>query len=174
MKQFKDQNKTNTNSSKRKVILGVGNILLSDDGIGIHVVQAIMKMDIPKGIEVIDGGTSGFGLMNLIIDVEQLIIIDAVKGKEQPGTIYRFTPDDISRSKLTNEKLSVHDIKILDIIDLSTLISQPPDTTIIGIEPKSLEMGMELTQEVQETIPRVIDLVFEKLGITPKKQDMLI
>jgi hydrogenase maturation protease len=144
------------------IILGIGNILLSDEGVGVHVANELMKNTLPPNISVIEGGTDGFRLLNIITEADRLIVVDAVRGGSDPGTIYRFTIDDV-KSCPSGFKTSVHQIGILEVINLSGLIGKTPHTTIIGIEPKSLEMGMELSPEVREKIPRIIDIVLDEV-----------
>lgn len=144
------------------VVLGVGNLLLSDEGVGVHVAHKLMEMDLPAGVEVIEGGTDGFRLMNVVTEAERLIVVDAVKGGSPPGSIYRFDIKDAPSSPDTY-KTSVHQIGILEIIHLSELIGQTPETTVIGVEPKSLDMGMTLSPEVEEMIPKIIELILEEV-----------
>jgi hydrogenase maturation protease len=151
-----------TGSPQKIVILGVGNLLLSDEGVGVHVANKFMKIKLPPEVSVVEGGTDGFRLLNVITEADWLIVIDAVRGGAEPGSIYRFDIDDV-RSCPPGFKTSVHQIGILEVIDLSELIGRKPHTTIIGIEPKSLEMGMELTPEIKSKVPRIIDLIFEEL-----------
>ncbi len=125
-------------------------------------------MDLPPEVSVVEGGTDGFRLLNVITEADRLIVIDAVKGGADPGSIYRFDIDDV-RNCPSGFKTSVHQIGILEVIDLSELIGKKPHTTIIGIEPKSLEMGMELTPEIKSKIPRIIELIFEELKINIRK-----
>jgi hydrogenase maturation protease len=143
------------------VILGVGNLLLSDEGVGVHVANKLMEMDLPAGVEVIEGGTDGFRLMNVVTEADCLIVVDAVKGGSPPGSIYRFDIKDAPSSP-DAYKTSVHQIGILEVVHLSGLVGQTPETTVIGVEPKSLEMGMELSPEVQEKIPKIIELVLKE------------
>jgi hydrogenase maturation protease len=151
-----------TISPQKIVILGVGNLLLSDEGVGVHVADELMKMDLPPGVSVVEGGTDGFRLLNVITEADRVIIIDAVKGGAEPGSIYRFDIDEV-RNCPPGFRTSVHQIGILEVIDLSGLIGKTPRTAVIGIEPKSLEMGMELTPEIKSKIPRIIELIFEEL-----------
>ena len=144
------------------MILGVGNLLLSDEGVGVHVANKLMEMDLPAGVEVIEGGTDGFRLMNVVTEADRLIVVDAVKGGSPPGSIYRFDIKDAPSSP-DAYKTSVHQIGILEIVHLSELIGQTPETTVIGVEPKSLEMGMALSPEVQEKIPKIIELILEEV-----------
>lgn len=149
-------------SPPKITILGVGNLLLSDEGVGVHVVKELMKMDLPHDISIVEGGTEGFGLLNIITETDRLIVIDAVKGGASPGSIYRFEIDEIQNCP-SGFKTSIHQIGILEVLNLSRLIGKSPRTTVIGIEPKSLEMGMELSSEVKEKIPRIITLILEEI-----------
>ena len=144
------------------MILGVGNLLLSDEGVGVHVANKLMEMDLPAGVEVIEGGTDGFRLMNVVTEADRLIVVDAVKGGSPPGSIYRFDIKDAPSSP-DAFKTSVHQIGILEVVHLSELIGQTPETTVIGVEPGSLEMGMELSPEVQEKMPKIIELILEEV-----------
>ncbi|MFC1852096.1 HyaD/HybD family hydrogenase maturation endopeptidase [candidate division CSSED10-310 bacterium] len=146
---------------KKIVILGVGNLLLSDEGVGVHVAQEMMNMTLPSGIEVVEGGTDGFGLIDIIRKTDRLVIIDAVKGGAQPGSIYRFDIDDVPDSPALF-KTSVHQIGILEVIHISELIGKKPHTTIIGIEPASIEMGMELSPDIKALMSKIIELVLNE------------
>jgi len=152
------------------VILGIGNVLLSDEGVGVHVANELLKMSLPENVSVVEGGTDGFHLLNIITETDRLIVVDAVRGGDKPGSIYRFDIDDVKKCP-SGFKTSVHQIGILEVIDLSGLIGKTPFTTIIGIEPKSLEMRMELSPEIREKIPRIIELVLDEVGRVAKRDD---
>jgi hydrogenase maturation protease len=149
-------------SPQNIVILGIGNLLLSDEGVGVHVANKLMEMDLPEGVSVVEGGTDGFRLLNIITEADRLIVIDAIKGGAAPGSIYRFNLDEVKNCP-SGFKTSVHQIGILEVINMSGLIGKTPRTTVIGIEPQSLEMGMELSPEIREKIPRIIELVLDEL-----------
>ena len=144
------------------MVLGVGNELLSDEGIGVHIAKELRTVDLPDNVEVIEGGTDGFGLINLIIEADRLIVIDCLKGGSEPGTLYKFDIKDAPGSP-DMFKTSVHQISILEVINLSGLIGKTPVTTVIGVEPKSISTGMDLTPEIREKIPRVIELIKEEI-----------
>jgi len=152
-----------TISQQRIVILGIGNILLSDEGIGVHVANELFKRELPENVSVVEGGTDGFRLLNVITEADRLVVIDAVRGGAEPGSIYRFDIDDVKRCP-SGFKTSVHQIGILEVIDLSGLIGKTPHTTIIGIEPKSLEMGMELSPEIGDKLQRIIEIVLNEVN----------
>lgn len=149
-------------SPQKIVILGVGNLLLSDEGVGVHVAHELMKLDLPPEVSVVEGGTDGFRLLNVITEADRVIVIDAVRSGADPGSIYRFDVKDV-RNVPPGFMTSVHQVGILEVIELSELIGKTPRTTVIGVEPKSLEMSMELSPEVKEKIPRIIELVLEEV-----------
>jgi hydrogenase maturation protease len=151
------------------LILGVGNLLLSDEGIGVHVAQRMMRMELSPEVHVVEGGTDGFGLVNVILEADRMILIDAVKGGGQPGSIYRF---DISDCPPYPDlfKTSVHQISILEVINLSSLIGPTPQATIIGIEPHCLDMGMVLSPQIEAKIPKIIQMVQEEIEVSLGKQ----
>ena len=156
---------------KHILILGVGNLLLSDEGVGVHVAQRMMHMELPPEVDVVEGGTDGFGLVNVILEADRMILIDAVKGGGQPGSIYRFDIDDCPPYP-DLFKTSVHQISILEVINLSSLIGSTPQTTIIGIEPHCLDMGMELSPQIEAKVPKIIQMVQEEVEISlGQKQD---
>ncbi len=136
---------------------------MSDEGVGVHVANRLMEMDLPAGVKVVEGGTDGFRLMNVVTEADRLIVVDAVKGGGAPGSIYRF---DIKDAPTCPDvyKTSVHQIGILEVIHLSELVGKTPETTIIGVEPKSLDMGMELSPEVQAKIPKIVELVLDEVS----------
>lgn len=154
-----------TVSPQKIVILGIGNILLSDEGIGVHVANELMNIDLPPEVTVVEGGTDGFRLIDIITEADRLIVIDAVKGGAIPGSIYRFDIDEVKDCP-SGFKTSIHQIGILEVINLSSLIGKTPRTTVIGVEPKSLEMGMELSPEVKAKIPRIVEFVKEEIKIS--------
>jgi hydrogenase maturation protease len=147
------------------LIIGVGNILLSDEGVGVRVVEAIQQMKMPDNVEVLDGGTASMALLDSLGDRDKVIVIDAIKGNHEPGTLYRFTPDDISaqREVIT----SIHQLGVLDALaHVEYMGCAPKSVVFFGIEPDKLDLGLELTPKVKSKIPRVIELVLRELGIS--------
>ena len=151
-------------------IVGVGNILLKDEGIGVKVVKELEdKFSFPSDVVLIDGGTAGHHLINMISDFDVLIVVDAVQGGESPGTIYKFTFDQIPFE--VNTHLSVHQVGVLEALNQVKLLGKEQKITFIGIEPQDISpWGMELTLVVAEKIPKLITLVLEELkecGMSP-------
>ena len=145
-------------------ILGVGNILLKDEGIGVRVVQQLESgYSFPPNIALIDGGTAGPHLLDLFSDYDDIIIIDAVQGGEQPGTLYRFRPDQITSD--SSMGLSIHQMGVMEVLSQARLLGKKPTVTIIGIEPQDISAwGMELSPVIEQKIPELIARVLEELS----------
>ena len=147
---------------RRAVILGVGNVLLTDEGVGIHAVRRLEQMPLPDGVSVFDGGTEGFGLMDVIADLDRLVVIDCVRGGEPPGSIYCFDVGELG-VPIDKFQTSVHQVGILEVLHLVELVGKRPHTTIVGVEPASLEMNMELSDVVASKLEAVTRLALEKI-----------
>jgi len=155
---------------KEVVVLGLGNILLSDEGVGVKVVQELMeKYEFPDKVEIVDGAVGAFLLLPFIESAKKLLVIDAVSGGKPPGTIYKFKDKDIPSQVM--EKISMHEISFSDILNLAKLRGNyPEEIVIIGIEPKSLEMSLELSEEVKKNYEKLLNEVLAQLkdwGIEP-------
>jgi len=145
------------------LILGIGNILLKDEGVGVHVVNKLKEMPLPDNVEVLDGGTAGLDLADFIANRKKVIVIDTVKAGEKPGTIYRLTEKNLN----TQPKaiMSFHEIDFLHALYLSEAMGEKPEETIvIGVEPKDMSDGLELSPEIEERIPKIIEFVLKELN----------
>ena len=146
----------------KRVVLGIGNLLMRDDGIGVHAIRALDGR-LPKDVELVDGGTAGCDLLPYMTGAEKIIIIDALQGGGPPGAVYRLTPQDCGEQSLGGT-ISLHDLGIMVVLhDLELLEGQMPPVVIIGVEPKEIDWGMELTPEVEKSLPRVLELVEREL-----------
>jgi len=143
-----------------KFVLGIGNVLLRDEGIGCHVVHALEGIPLPE-VKIIDGGTCP-DVLQLLEDADKLVIVDAVKGGGTPGQIYRFHLEDITLEQ--KPFLSLHDMGLVDNLMLMQLWHSIGETIIIGVEPKELEWGLELSPELREKMPQIIDAILSELN----------
>lgn len=142
-------------------VIGIGNILLGDEGVGVRIVEELRKRDLPENVEVHDGATSGIALLNFLEDKDKAIIVDAVKGGGEPGTVYQFS---ISEALQKSELVSLHDIDFVTAYQTSKdILGLTDDITVIGIEPKVIDDGLELSQEIKDAIPQAIELVHQNL-----------
>ena len=148
----------------KTVVLGVGNELFRDEGVGVHAARILQTKlsDSSSNVEVIDGGTSP-DIWHLIDGAEKLIIVDAVRGGCEPGTMYRFTPQQIVAER--GVTTSLHQMGILENLSLMEFVgSKPKETVIIGIEPAELEPGLELSAKIQERMPKIIQIVLGEIS----------
>ncbi len=153
-------------SSLSIMILGVGNILFSDDGVGIRVIEKLEKEHVfPDNVSVVDGGVLGINLFGVIANADYLIIVDTVLNNGKPGDIYRLTGKDIpARIRAKN---SLHEVDLVESITLFQLMDHSPETVIIGIEPKDIEtMNPELTDLIRDRVDDLVNAVLDELRIT--------
>jgi hydrogenase maturation protease len=147
-------------SGMRKFVLGIGNALLRDEGIGCHVAQALEEIPLPN-VKIIDGGTCP-DLLQFLEDTDKLIIVDAVKGGGPPGQIYRFHLEDITLEQ--KPFLSLHDVGLVDNLMLMKFWHSVDETVVIGVEPKQVDWGLELSPELQGKMPQIIDTILSELN----------
>ncbi|OGO60082.1 MAG: hypothetical protein A2Z36_02740 [Chloroflexi bacterium RBG_19FT_COMBO_48_23] len=151
--------------SPRITVLGIGNLLLKDEGIGVHLVQKLADMVDNAKVNLIDAGTSPEFLSLVDGNLDKLIIVDAVKAGNEPGTIYRFSPDNLDSDSTSH--FSLHEIGVLDSLKVMALFDRlPKSTVIIGIEPKTIDFGLDLSPEVGEKLPEIINLVLKEIEET--------
>ncbi|MHC4212423.1 MAG: hydrogenase maturation protease [Planctomycetota bacterium] len=133
------------------VIAGLGNLLLRDDGVGVHAVRELLK-DPPRGVTVAEIGTAILRAQELLERANVVIAIDAVKADGLPGSIYRFNSYDAQVPK----SFSIHNLGIIAMLRLLPKDSRPA-VIILGVEPQLIDYGMELSPPVQAALPRLID-----------------
>lgn len=160
---------------KNILILGVGNLLLSDEGAGVHAVNYLQEhYEIPPGVVVLDGGTAGMELLSDIMQSNYLILLDAVNAGESPGTLVRL--DDEQVPQFFAAKLSPHQIGLTDILAAAALSGgTPPRLTLLGVQPEHFELGMDLSPVVAPVIPKMIAIIvdeLQKLGIELSPKDV--
>jgi hydrogenase maturation protease len=146
------------------LVLGIGNILMKDDGVGVHIAARMMEMgdDIPANVEVMDGGTAGFDLIPLMRDREKIIIVDALSMDDAPGSVYRFRPDDAVSSR---RGYSLHEVGILEVIRTLRMLGDNPEIEIIGIVPEDIStMEIALSDAVMGAVPGAICAVMDAVS----------
>lgn len=146
------------------LVLGVGNLLLSDESIGVHVINQLENEYVfPDGVELVDGGTAGMELLDYIAKREHVMIVDAVLTGDEPGTVVILKDDDVPA--LFNNKVSPHQLGLSDLLGALKLTEESPENIfLVGIVPESVEPGLEMTDTVSKTIPTVKKLLLEHLN----------
>lgn len=139
----------------KTVILGIGNTLLSDEGVGIHVLDALSKSNLPQEeVDLIDGGTLSFTLAVPIEEADALIVVDAAQLKSPPGTLRLFQGEEMDRFLLGNRKSSVHEVGLTDLMAIARLTERWPERrALVAIQPEKLDWGDAPTPLVQAAIP---------------------
>ena len=153
---------------KKILVLGIGNLILKDEGIGIHVIERLKNLPLPPDVEVIDGGVLSYKLMYIIEGRKKVIVINTMKADGPPGTIYRFTDADIEKIR-GDKKLTIQEFEFLDELGMSKFIKKNPDEIVfIGIEPedtgeKGLMLESGLSPTLEKKIPEIIDMVMREI-----------
>ncbi len=144
------------------LVLGIGNILLRDDGVGVRVIEAMALTEASDSVEFYEGATAGLDLLEVIAGRAKVIIIDAIASDGEPGTVLRLGPDDLLSPQ--SPGASVHDIGLAETLALAKHFQITPDELVIfGITPADLDYGLELSPQVAAVVPRVIELVRAEL-----------
>lgn len=151
-------------SEGRILIVGVGNLLLGDEGVGIHAVRELEKRSLPPYVDVVDGGTAGLNLLDLLISHERVIIIDAVDGGAQPGTVFRFSPEEIVED-VERLPLSLHQMEVLNVLQLATYLGQPlPPIVVYGIQPETMDWSTELSATLRSRLEELLHAVLNEVS----------
>lgn len=147
---------------RKILILGVGNLLLRDDGFGVHLINSLQGTALPANVELLEAGTVSHQLIPRLHEIDHLIVIDVVEAGDTPGSIFRFSPDDMKFP--IEQKASLHQISLVDVLNMAALTGKKPETIIIGVQPKDVSSwSMELSDELKVVMPRVKELIFEEL-----------
>jgi len=145
------------------LVLGVGNLLRKDDGFAGAVLENLARRDLPLQVELFDAGTSAIDLMDVFDGRRKLIVIDAVRGGQAPGTLYRFSPDEVESGALPMN--SLHQVGLLETLKLGELIDcKPLQTVVIGVQPADTGVGIGLSPEVQKVVGKAAELVLKEIA----------
>ena len=160
--------------SQQIIILGVGNILFTDEGFGIRVVEKLNRLyEFPDNVSLVDGGVQGLNLLGVMFEANYLIVVDAIKNKGNPGSLYRLKGDAIPQG--IRAKNSLHQVDLLEALTLFRALDKVPETVILGVEPKDIETPcVELTPTTRVKVDQVMDMVLselERLGASYHKRD---
>ena len=145
--------------SNKILVLGIGNYLMGDEGVGVHIVQKMEKMDLPDYVEVLDGGTGGFFLMNVFDDYGKVIFLDATMDGKKGGTIALLKPKFAADFP---KVLSVHDVGLKDMVEALYLQDKLPEMHLVTISVEGIQpMTIEMTQDVENSIPKAIETILQ-------------
>jgi hydrogenase maturation protease len=149
------------------LVLGIGNILLGDEGLGVHVIHRLRCLRMPPGVELVDGGTGGADLLEFICGRRKVIVVDAMDAGLDAGAIRRLTLDDLARGD--HPAISLHEVSILDAVAMARLLGEAPaDLVAIGVQPADLGPGDLLSPVLEGVMPKIIDAVLAECGRRPE------
>jgi hydrogenase maturation protease len=148
------------------LVLGIGNVLLTDEGVGVRTLKELeRRFSFPANVELLDGGTAGIELLRHIRNRDCLIIIDAMKSGQVPGTIVRVAGEDVPAAFRT--RISPHQLGLSDLLAAAMLTDElPKNLVLFGVEPESIDIGLDLTETVEANLGKLIEAVADELRAT--------
>lgn len=147
------------------LILGLGNLLCGDDGLGVTAVERLLDAyEAPEGVRILDGGTLGLSLLPYLEDAERAILVDAVRDDAVPGSFVRLSGEDVAPAVAA--RLSVHQIGVADLLDGARWVGRTPRTLVLlGLVPESIELSIELSASVEQNMPLLVRRVAEEAAV---------
>ena len=145
------------------LVLGIGNVLLTDEGIGVRALNELeRRYTFPENVELLDGGTAGIELLRHIRNRDYLIIIDAMKFNQEPGTVTRVEGNDVPAAFRT--RISPHQLGLSDLLAAAMLTDElPPNLVLFGVEPENLDIGLDLTDTVEASVEKLTGAIIDEL-----------
>ncbi|MHC4084812.1 MAG: hydrogenase maturation protease [Planctomycetota bacterium] len=144
------------------LVLGIGNILLRDEGVGVRVIEQMQKMHLPDDVELVDGGTAGADLLDVLAERKKVIVIDAVQADCEPGTVIRFSADDLTQPDRVG--ISLHELGLGGALKMTKQLGcEPKEVVVFGIKPLDISCGLELSEEITAAVPKVVELVLAEI-----------
>ena len=149
------------NSNKKTLVLGLGNVIMGDEGVGVHVVRALERHPLPPEVDILDGGTGGFILLEPLESADHIVLIDATADENPPGTVTRTTP---RFSREYPPTLTAHDIGVKDLLDAFYMQGGEREVILyaVTIDPKQ-PISMELSEAVARAKEEAVGMILEEL-----------
>jgi hydrogenase maturation protease len=147
----------------KTLVLGIGNVLLQDEGIGIHALNEIRRrFEVGNEVELLDGGTAGIELLRYLDDREHVIVIDAIAAGHPPGTVFRVEGEDVPRT--FHQRVSPHQIGLSDVLATALITDTlPAKIVMFGVEPHTMKTGLALTPVVEAGLDKLVETVVAEL-----------
>jgi hydrogenase maturation protease len=136
--------------SPRVLVLGLGNLILRDDGVGVHAARQFASVA-PRGVLVIDAGTDVFSTVHLLTRADKTVAFDALRGGRKPGTVYILDASDVANDAATG---SLHELGLPSV--LQTINGHKPEVVVVAAEPEIIEVGTELSPALQAAVPEMV------------------
>jgi len=142
-------------------------MLLRDEGVGVHVVEALRNVALGRDVELIDGGTAGADLVDLIAGRRKVVVVDAIDAGAKPGTFFRLRPGDLLPAE--GEMISLHQLGLVESLGMAAQLGcGPEEVVILGIQPRAIGPGLELSEELAAAVPTAVRAVLAELPRKPQ------
>ncbi|MCS7121689.1 MAG: HyaD/HybD family hydrogenase maturation endopeptidase [Archaeoglobaceae archaeon] len=149
--------------AEKIAVVGVGNLLLGDEGFGVHVLNRLKSLPLPENVEIYEYGVAGLKILRVFDEADKVIFIDAIKLGKKPGTIYVLSMnfDDESAVDRIVKMQSLHDLDLTTTLSIAKLagFKVPREIVVLGVEPKEIEPKIGLSKEVEEALPKVVEIL---------------
>jgi hydrogenase maturation protease len=140
------------------LVLGIGNILLCDEGVGVRAIEAMQPMDLPSNVELVDAGTAGADLVDIIAHRRKVIVVDAIEAGAAPGTVFRLRGDELMPD--SGVAISLHQLGLVESLTMAEQLEcAPKEVIVFGVQPDKIRPGLELSAPVANAVSKVIDAV---------------
>lgn len=148
------------------LIIGVGNLLLRDEGVGVHLAHAFEQQALPEGVQVLDAGTGGMSVLYAMEKARKVIFLDAAEMGKPPGAFVKFAPREV---KLSGAELNIsfHELGLPQVLELAEALGVACEVVVFGVQPKDLSWGIGLSPEVARAVPEIMTAVAEELRACP-------
>ncbi|MDT8408067.1 MAG: HyaD/HybD family hydrogenase maturation endopeptidase [Wenzhouxiangellaceae bacterium] len=147
------------------LVIGIGNSLLCDDGAGVHVIEKLSHQTLPEDVEILDGGTLSFTLLEQVENCAHLIIVDAAELGALPGTIQVFHDQELDQFLATNNRPSVHEVNLLDVLTAARFRGRyPPRCSMVGIQPENVDWSSTPSPAVAGAVNEAAAIIAKLLG----------
>jgi hydrogenase maturation protease len=144
------------------LVMAVGNILRRDDGFAAAVLEELERRNLSASVELFDAGTSAIDLMDIFAGRRKLIVIDAVRGGQDPGTLFRFSPEEVESGALPMN--SLHQVGLLETLKIGELVDcRPQEAVVVGVQPARTDLGIGLSPEVRSAVDKAVELVLKEV-----------
>jgi len=155
---------TPPDAPRRVVVLGIGNTILEDEGVGVHAAMALQQgFELPPEVQVIDGGTAGMELLDPLADLDLLLVLDAVKAPQPPGSLVCLQGGEVP--VFFRSKLSPHQVSISDVLaSLEFAGAAPRQLLLVGVVPERMDLGLAMTPTVAATVPAMVETALALLA----------
>ena len=146
------------------IVLGLGNVLCGDDGVGVEVIWRLRRdFELPPEVRLLDGGTLGLALMSEIAGAPAVLLVDAIRDEGEPGTLVRLDGDEVAPA--ARHRLSVHQIGVTDLLDSLRLIdAYPASMTLLGVVPAGIDLGIGFSRAVEAALPQLVEEVAAEIA----------